>query len=449
LKQQDVLPFWVDRFIKVSFRPLTRRDIRRAFDIGSITEDEVLAANIQLGYSDENAQTLTDFAVDSRNERAGNETAVKQWVSEVINRDDAADRLRKKKYSEDVIKETLDDAEHSLDNSTPVKQYARFLITRDSAVRSLVKLGIRIDTVNKWINQLAVTIDGIPALKDYRSGLANRDEVEMMLNSWTDDNFEVQRVLAIADREIELNFNRECIKAVESRFLLGEITDDETLQELRALNITNKFGNEHLRAFQCKRSMSGKMPATQTLCKWFEQGIISEDDYFERLQRVGWDADDSANIFITCATRIGIKRQKAAEKSEKERISEQKRAEREAERLRKQRESRLKGRERSLEKSRKTKDRRDLAIIKAVEKLVKKTGESLPLAFDKVRSVIREVEDRFVLNRDDAIASVRKAIDSPKFPDDGTLELLSVEFAQSFAELDSVSSHGNGQAKFK
>ena len=62
LQQQDILPFWIDPILKLSFSPLTRIDVRRAYEIGSIDLEQVESAYTELGYSDENAKILADFS---------------------------------------------------------------------------------------------------------------------------------------------------------------------------------------------------------------------------------------------------------------------------------------------------------------------------------------------------------------------------------------------------
>ncbi len=61
LEQQDILPFWIPHFLSISFRPLTRVDAKRAFDIGALDQSDLRSAFIDLGYSDSNADTLTRF----------------------------------------------------------------------------------------------------------------------------------------------------------------------------------------------------------------------------------------------------------------------------------------------------------------------------------------------------------------------------------------------------
>lgn len=61
LIQQDILPFWIPKYLAIAFLPLTRVDTRRAFDIGVINRDKVKSTYTDVGYNDENAEILTKF----------------------------------------------------------------------------------------------------------------------------------------------------------------------------------------------------------------------------------------------------------------------------------------------------------------------------------------------------------------------------------------------------
>ena len=63
LRAQDIMPFWRDKLTAISFSPLTRVDIRRMHKVGVLSESEVNRAYHDIGYSDENAQRLTDFTL--------------------------------------------------------------------------------------------------------------------------------------------------------------------------------------------------------------------------------------------------------------------------------------------------------------------------------------------------------------------------------------------------
>jgi len=85
LEQQDILPFWINRFLEVSFRPLNRVDTRRARNVGAIDRAGVFNAYTNQGYSDANAEILTTFSERVREIRWLKHPAVRQYSQGAIN----------------------------------------------------------------------------------------------------------------------------------------------------------------------------------------------------------------------------------------------------------------------------------------------------------------------------------------------------------------------------
>lgn len=63
LRAQDVMPFWRDKLIAMSYANYTRVDIRRMHAMEILDNDEVLQAHLAIGYSKERAQNLTKFVI--------------------------------------------------------------------------------------------------------------------------------------------------------------------------------------------------------------------------------------------------------------------------------------------------------------------------------------------------------------------------------------------------
>jgi len=63
LRALDVMPFWRDKLIKLAYMPLTRVDVRRMYAVGVLDEKDVYNAYLDLGYSPENAQRMTEFTI--------------------------------------------------------------------------------------------------------------------------------------------------------------------------------------------------------------------------------------------------------------------------------------------------------------------------------------------------------------------------------------------------
>jgi hypothetical protein len=62
LSINDLAPEWQDRLMAISYHPLTRVDVRRAYEMGLLTEDDVRANYLDLGYTEADADRLTAFA---------------------------------------------------------------------------------------------------------------------------------------------------------------------------------------------------------------------------------------------------------------------------------------------------------------------------------------------------------------------------------------------------
>lgn len=85
LIQQDISPKWVDQFVAISYRPLSRRDASQAFRTGVIDKAGVVDAYLELGYDQKRAQTLADFQERAANLLWQNHAAVKLYAKGEIN----------------------------------------------------------------------------------------------------------------------------------------------------------------------------------------------------------------------------------------------------------------------------------------------------------------------------------------------------------------------------
>ena len=63
LRTQDIAPGWRDELIEIAFRVITRVDIRRMYREGIADETKVLETYVAQGYTPEDAQSLTEFAI--------------------------------------------------------------------------------------------------------------------------------------------------------------------------------------------------------------------------------------------------------------------------------------------------------------------------------------------------------------------------------------------------
>ena len=58
MKVQDIMPYWRDKLIALSYEPYTRVDARRMYELGVLSEEELYNTYRDLGYDDEHAKKL-------------------------------------------------------------------------------------------------------------------------------------------------------------------------------------------------------------------------------------------------------------------------------------------------------------------------------------------------------------------------------------------------------
>lgn len=63
LRVNDVSPYWRNMLEQISYRPLTRTDVRRMFELNVMDKAAVTKAFEDEGYSPENAKLMTDFTI--------------------------------------------------------------------------------------------------------------------------------------------------------------------------------------------------------------------------------------------------------------------------------------------------------------------------------------------------------------------------------------------------
>jgi len=63
MRALDIMPYWRDKLMQLSFKPLTRVDVRRMHLLGTLDDSGVKRAYLDVGYNERNAGLMTDFTV--------------------------------------------------------------------------------------------------------------------------------------------------------------------------------------------------------------------------------------------------------------------------------------------------------------------------------------------------------------------------------------------------
>jgi hypothetical protein len=160
LRAVDIAPFWRDKLTKIAYNPVTRVDIRRMYKLGIIDEKEVIRRHLDLGYSPEDALSMTEFVkVYSGDDGEDPEVDLKNLTTSqvktlaelgTISTEYAVDRLVDVGYSREYAQLIVDSWETSREIN-----YRQDLINR--ATRKAIREGMTTSELEQSIYQLDLT----------------------------------------------------------------------------------------------------------------------------------------------------------------------------------------------------------------------------------------------------------------------------------------------------
>jgi hypothetical protein len=162
----DVLPFWAERLMQISYKPLTRTDAQRAYFIDALSENELKDSYLDLGYAEDNADRLVRFTNQLKAKRkqtsGGTEkvpAVIKYYKNWLIGSTEATQRLRNSGLSETAAKEALQIASVQRKNDSQIKciagvksQFKRYIIDDIEARRDLTDIGVALENVGPLVN---------------------------------------------------------------------------------------------------------------------------------------------------------------------------------------------------------------------------------------------------------------------------------------------------------
>jgi hypothetical protein len=153
MRALDIMPFWRNKLLQMSYRPLTRVDVRRMYALGVLSEAEVEKAYRDVGYEPENARRLRDFVIrDTIRSQSGMSVSkiVTAYKNGYATRQDANNAILTLGIRPQNVSDILENADRQLqwqrtkDAIAAVRnQYKQELITPEQARSELN--GLRLD----------------------------------------------------------------------------------------------------------------------------------------------------------------------------------------------------------------------------------------------------------------------------------------------------------------
>jgi len=103
-KTVEIPSWWRDKMVQMSYKVLTRVDVRRMYGMGVLTEQQVYESYLDLGYSPTNAQLMTEFTIryEQDEDRELTRTQIETYYrSNLIDKSQALELLERIGYASD------------------------------------------------------------------------------------------------------------------------------------------------------------------------------------------------------------------------------------------------------------------------------------------------------------------------------------------------------------
>lgn len=207
LKTLDIMPYWRDRLIELSYNVPTRVDVRRIYQLGIRDKEWVYKQYKRLGYNDEDAQALTEFTIRGATEEERDLTK-----SEIL-----------QGFKEGLLSE--DDTKKFLLNMGYDNNEVNFYITK-------VKHDLAKESINDEINIIKT---------QFQKGVISKDEAVTRLNQLNLTSKQIDYYILKFEREKDTKVLYPSKKDLETFLNIGYITIDEYKEGLRNLGYSEKW----------------------------------------------------------------------------------------------------------------------------------------------------------------------------------------------------------------
>lgn len=158
--------------------------------------------------------------------------------------------------------------------------------------------------------------------------IQHADAVNLLRTNGLNDERIVQ-ILDSADTERAIRRKKKVIESIRRRYTVGDMGAEQVIGVLTAYGIETELADPLARQWEEDLQVRGKEITATMLCKWHGRGLITVEQFYLRLVRVGYSTIDAARIVGTCQADIAEKERKEAEKREKERKAEERRKQKE------------------------------------------------------------------------------------------------------------------------
>lgn len=254
MRTLDIMPYWRDKLRDLSYNPLTRVDVRRMYGLGVLDRDAVLQSYLNIGYSPENAELMTQFTERYENQDLdgiSRASLISSFKKGVISYEELQTYLEEMYTSEDVVNFWLANAEYEK----------------------------TVEILDKYKNDL---------ISAYRRGVATESDIQNELNSAGVSSHYLNEVME------ELARNKASKRKIPSKADLEKWAQQSVISEKEYSDYMKEMGYDEktISYYLTFFNMTGgagriKYLEPTVYANWAFQGIISQNLARERLEDMG------------------------------------------------------------------------------------------------------------------------------------------------------------------
>lgn len=269
LQSLDITPYWQDKLVHLSYNPLTRVDVRRMHKLGVIDRGQVYESYLDIGYSPENAERLTQFTETYNQEVENTESEeIRSVTRSIIERAYRLGIIDKHEAKERLSSIGYDSNDAELLLSIQDELYEQSLIE---------------DKTEQLESRLTNTV-----LKAYSIGTISTIEASQLLNTTGYSESEASTLLSIVEIEQDFKVKTEFIQAVKELYNDGILDDTEFIGLLSKNGFTSEETQELLSEISMFKQLKPKKPSRTDFRNFYLSGILTLEEYKRELSNMGY-----------------------------------------------------------------------------------------------------------------------------------------------------------------
>jgi ElaB/YqjD/DUF883 family membrane-anchored ribosome-binding protein len=270
LRALDVMPFWRERLIQLSYNVVNRVDARRLYKLGIWDEERLYRAYLDMGYKPEDAQGLVEFT--KRYYAPEDVTELEQYQQQVW-------KIIIKAYRKGNI--NRDEAKELLLESDCTEEKAELMLTvADTEIRLLggdeEVIPLRTRTIN-------IICDA------YKRGVLDADEARQYLGVLDVPENEQEWYVRLSDFEVQADDMVTLLEIAHKKYAERTWDLNTTSTFLSELGLTGSKIQELVSRWEIDRMATFRKPTEAQFRAALMAGIISLEEYAEELRGLGFD----------------------------------------------------------------------------------------------------------------------------------------------------------------